>query len=162
MSTALQCLRNMLTSIILFLLFSNPSSRYFNSVLQMSKLGSERLINLCKIPLWTNIRPKIGMQVFGLHVQFSFYQITTSILEKQISTSLPYPHPNSVKILSPLSQRDTVIQIIHRKHCFGLTNNRPAFDRHSRGFLMGKHHKYSPILSFLSSPREKQISSSSV
>ena len=54
-------------------------------ILQMSKLGSERLINLFKIPLWTNIRPKIGMQVFGLRVQYSFHSITASILEKQIS-----------------------------------------------------------------------------
>lgn len=67
----------------------------------MSKLGSERLINLLKILLWTNMKPKIGMQVFVLQVQYSFHNIITSILENQISTSLPHLHPNNVKILSP-------------------------------------------------------------
>lgn len=62
-----------------------------NFILQKSKWGSERLINLLKIPLWTNIRPKIGIHIFDLQEQYSLHSIPSSILEKQISTPLPSP-----------------------------------------------------------------------
>lgn len=97
-----------------------------NFILQKSKWGSERLINLLKIPLGTNIRPKIGGHVFGLQEQYSLQSIPSSSLEKQISTPLPSPtqqRGNSV----PLSQRDKVVPVTHTKLCFWLTNH-PAFD----------------------------------
>lgn len=72
-----------------------------NCILQISKLGSERLINLFKNPTVSKYQNENWTAIFGLQAQCSSHDITTSVLEKQSSTFPSHLHPNKVKILSP-------------------------------------------------------------
>lgn len=102
MNTVPRCLQDTLPSITAYLLHSAVlKGDVVNCILQISKLGSERLINLFKNPTVSKYQNENWTAIFGLQAQCSSHDITTSILEKQSSTFPSHLQPNKVKILSP-------------------------------------------------------------
>lgn len=126
MNSVPRCLQDMLLlSLHIFSTQHSLKETLLTASYRISKLGSERLINLFKIPLWANGQNENWTAIFGLQAQCSSHDITTSILEKQSSTFPSHLHPNKVKILSPHTARWSGPNYSQKQH-FCLTTQHSA------------------------------------
>ena len=149
-----RCLQDMLPSITAYLLHSAVlKGDVVNCILQISKLGSERLINLFKNPTVSKYQNENWTAIFGLQAQCSSHDITTSILEKQSSTFPSHLLPNKVKILSPSHSKMKWPQLFTKSSAFAwhtAFSIKAAYTFH--WVLNRKTCEYFPIIFFVRSP----------